>query len=77
MTPAGSAFEQMKYVSYLFSCFALLWFRDSPARRQVHGDTYQSDKGPCKLGVYLKFFSSVAIVEIQLSARSSDGDNME
>lgn len=43
----------------------------------MHGDTYQSDKGSFKLGVYLKFFSSFAVVEIQFSARSSDGDNME
>lgn len=55
------------------SCLAELWFRSTPAGRQVHGDIYQLDKSPFKLDVY--FF--IATIEIQLSARSSDGDNKE
>lgn len=61
---------------YFFSCLDQLWFRNIPARRQAHGDIYQSDKSPFKLEVYL-FIFYIAIVEVPLSARSSDGDNTE
>lgn len=42
----------------------------------MHGDASQSDKCAFKLEVYL-FTFYIAILETQLSARSSDGDEMQ
>ena len=58
---------------FIISCSAQLWLWSTPVGRKVHGDIYLSDKSLFKLEVHFLY----CYLEIQLSARSSDGDNKE